>query len=76
MTALCTVPALLQGSGIEDPTTFEDQLQTAAAASLKLPWLGFILGHVLVPNQGSLTGKFPGTAAACCLGLQVQYKRG
>lgn len=44
----------MQGSGIEDPTTQDEQQQSAAAAAYKLPWLGPICGHVLVPPQGSI----------------------
>jgi hypothetical protein len=47
----------LQALGIDDPTTCEEQQQSAAASALKLPWLGFILGNAVVPSQGSLAGE-------------------
>jgi hypothetical protein len=50
----------LQAIGIDDPTTCEEQQQSAAASALKLPWLGFILGNALVPSQGSLAGEVLG----------------
>jgi hypothetical protein len=55
----------LQALGIDDPTTCEEQQQSAAASALKLPWLGFILGDALVPSQGSLAGE-----ALFCSSLQ------
>lgn len=47
---------VFQASGIEDPTSLDEQQQSAAAAAYKLPWLGPICGHVLVPPQGSILG--------------------
>jgi hypothetical protein len=46
----------VQGAGLEDPTASSDPQQAAQAAARKLPWFGSVLGHVLVPPQGALTG--------------------
>jgi hypothetical protein len=60
-----------QALGIDDPTTCEEQQQSAAASALKLPWLGFILGNALVPSQGSLAGGvLGGGSLQDTLGLQ------
>ncbi|KAF8064591.1 hypothetical protein HT031_003392 [Scenedesmus sp. PABB004] len=54
---LLPLPAPRLASGIEDPTTQDDQQAAAAAAALRLPWLGPVLGHALVPAQGSISGQ-------------------
>eukprot|EP00878_Enallax_costatus_P027200 GHUV01029262.1.p1 GENE.GHUV01029262.1~~GHUV01029262.1.p1 ORF type:complete len:638 (+),score=216.01 GHUV01029262.1:649-2562(+) len=53
---LLPLPEPSVDSGIEDPTSLDEQQRSAAAAAYNLPWLGPICGHALVPPQGSILG--------------------